>query len=269
MGEMDDMSKTALITGASAGIGLELSKVFAKNGFNVILVSRNSQKLEEIAEELKKRYHIKAGVISKDLRKPGAPQELYDEIKAGGTDIDVLVNNAGIGINGSFAEFNPKKIIDVIQVNITSLTMLCRLFSKDMVKKGYGRILNVSSTASFQASPLMSTYYASKAYVQMFSEAINYELKKNGITVTALCPGPTRTEFFERNDMKETNIAKGSWLMKPADVAEAGFAGLMRGKMIVIPGLINKFLAFSVRFTPRKVSAAVIHYLNNKEPVRT
>jgi len=253
-----------LITGASAGIGHELSKVFAENGFNIVLVSRNKKKLEHIAGELESLYGIKAKVIAKDLCKPLAPQELYDEISADGIGIDVLVNNAGIGINGRFTDFNKEKIVDVIQLNITSLTILCRLFGTDMVKKRSGRILNVSSTAAFQAGPLMSSYYASKAYVQMLSEALNYEFGKDAVTVTALCPGPTQTEFFDRNDMAGANVANGPWMMKASDVAKAGFAGLMKGKMIVIPGFINKLLAFFVRFTPRKVTAAIICYLNQQ-----
>jgi short-subunit dehydrogenase len=258
------MSKTVLITGASAGIGHELSRVFAENGFNLVLVSRNRQALERIAEELEQRYGIKAAVIAKDLSRPNSGQELYDEISGKNLEIDVLVNNAGIGINGKFIGFNREKINDVIQLNISAVTILCRLFGADMVKKRSGRILNVSSTAAFQAGPLMSSYYASKAYVQMLSEALNYEFKKDGVTVTALCPGPTQTEFFMRNDMGNTNVANGPWLMKASDVARAGYAGLMKGKMMVIPGLINKFLAFSVRFTPRRVTAAIVCYLNQK-----
>jgi uncharacterized protein len=258
------MSKTVLITGASAGIGRELSKVFAENGFNLVLVSRNKQKLEHIAGELENIYNIKAKGIAKDLCRPNSPQELYDEISENGIEIDILVNNAGIGINGRFTDFNKERINDVIQLNIAALTLLCRFFGADMVKRRSGRILNVSSTAAFQAGPLMSSYYASKAYVQMLSEALNYEFGKDSVTVTALCPGPTQTEFFIRNDMVRTNVANGPWLMKASDVARDGYAGLMKGKMIVIPGFINKLLAFFVRFTPRKITAAIICYLNQK-----
>jgi short-subunit dehydrogenase len=261
------MSKTVLITGASAGIGYELSKVFAKNGYNLVLVSRNKQRLEVIAKELENQYDIQARVIPKDLSKSSAPQELYDIISADGIDINVLVNNAGIGTNGKFTDFSADNHMDLIQLNITSLTMLCKLFGTDMVKKRSGSILNVASTAAFQAGPFMSTYYASKAYVLMLSEALNNELAKDGVNVTVLCPGPTQTEFFERNEMIDTKIAKSPYIMTATDVAQAGFAGLMKEKKIVIPGLINKLLAFAVRFTPRSVTTLIARSLNQKDAV--
>ncbi len=261
------MSKTVLITGASAGIGYELSKIFAKNGYNLVLVSRNKQKLEVIAKELENKYGIQAKVIPKDLSKSSASQELYDNITANGIDIDVLVNNAGFGTNGKFTDINAHKHMDLIQLNITSLTMLCKLFGTDMVKKRTGRILNVASTAAFQAGPLMSTYYASKAYVLMLSEALYYELSQDGVSVTVLCPGPTHTEFFKRNEMIDTKLSKSPHIMKAEDVAKAGFDGLFRNKKIVIPGLINKLLAFTVRFTPRSIMTLIARSLNQKEAV--
>jgi len=259
------MSKTALITGASAGIGYELSNVFAKNGYDLVLVSRNRQKLGFIAGNLESSYNVHVIVMPKDLCKPAAPQELYDEIADKGIDIDVLVNNAGIGVNGKFTDFSIERYKDLIQLNITSLTMLCKLFGSEMVKKKSGRILNVASTASFQAGPLMGSYYASKAYVLSLSEALNYELGQDRVVVTALCPGPTQTEFFERNDMIGVNVTNCPWMMKAAEVAEAGFSGLMKGKTIVIPGLINKLLVFSVRFVPRRIPAAMVCYLNKRQ----
>jgi len=261
------MSKTVLITGASAGIGYELSKIFAKNGYNLVLVSRNKQRLEVIANELENQHDIQAKVIPKDLSNSAAPQELYDDIVADGIDINVLVNNAGIGTNGKFTDFSTDKHMDLIQLNITSLTMLCKLFGTDMVKKRSGSILNVASTAAFQAGPFMSTYYASKAYVLMLSEALNNELAQDGVNVTVLCPGPTQTEFFERNEMIDTKLAKSPYIMKAADVAQAGFAALMNEKKIVIPGLINKLLAFSIRFSPRSIVTLITRFLNQKDAV--
>lgn len=261
------MSKTVLITGASAGIGYELSKIFAKNGYNLVLVSRNKQRLEVIAKELENQHDVQAKVIPKDLSKSSAPQELYDDIAADGIDINVLVNNAGFGTNGKFTDFSTDKHMDLIQLNITSLTMLCKLFGTDMVKKRSGSILNVASTAAFLAGPFMSTYYASKAYVLMLSEALNSELAQDGVNVTVLCPGPTHTEFFVRNEMTDTKIAKSPLIMKAADVAQAGFAGLMKKKKIVIPGLINKLGAFSVRLTPRSVITSIARSLNQKGAV--
>ena len=261
------MSKTSLITGATAGIGYELSKIFAKNGYNLVIVSRDKQRLEAIAEDLKNENDIQVKVISKDLCESSAPGELYDKVKADGIDINVLVNNAGFGTNGKFTDFSAEKHMDLIQLNIASLTMLCKLFGTDMIKKRSGSILNVASTAAFQAGPYMSTYYASKAYVLMFSEALNNELAQDGVIVTVLCPGPTQTEFFERNDMVNTNIAKSPHIMKAAVVAQAGFDGLMKGKRIVIPGLVNKTLAFTVRFTPRFIINRITSYLNQKTAV--
>ena len=261
------MSKTVLITGASAGIGYELSKVFAKKGYNLVIVSRNKQRLEVIAKEMKNQHNIQTKAIPKDLSKSSAPQELYDEIIADGIDINVLVNNAGFGTNGKFTDFSVDKHMDLIQLNISSLTILCKLFGTDMVKKRSGSILNVASTAAFQPGPLMSTYYASKAYVLMLSEALNNELAQDGVNVTVLCPGPTHTEFFERNEMTDTKIAKSPYIMKAADVAQAGFSGLMKRKKIVIPGFINKLLAFTVRFTPRSVIILITRNLNQKTAV--
>jgi short-subunit dehydrogenase len=247
------MSKTVLITGASAGIGYELSKIFAQNGYNLVLVSRNKQRLEAIAKEIENQHDIQAKVILKDLSKTSAPQELYDEIVSAGMDIDVLVNNAGFGINGKFTEFNADKHMELIQVNITSLTLLCNLFGRDMVKRRSGSILNVASTAAFQAGALMSTYYASKAYVLLLSEALNKELAQDGVNVSVLCPGPTRTEFADRAEMSSAKIANVPWIMKAAEVAEIGFSGLM-----------NKLIAFNVRFTPRTVLVSITRYLNQK-----
>jgi short-subunit dehydrogenase len=258
------MRKTALITGASSGIGYELSKVFAKNGYNLVLVSRNMEKLEIISEEISTHHDIQVKVISKDLCKSPAPRELYDEVAAEGINIDVLVNNAGIGTYGTFIDSSTQKQMDLIQLNITSLTMLCKLFGTDMVKNGSGRILNVASTAAFQAGPLVSTYYASKAYVLLFSEALEFELKPNGVTVTVLCPGPTQTEFFERHDMIGTKLERSPHIMSAARVAQIGFSGLLRGKTVVIPGLINKLLAFSVRLAPRRVVTAIASSLNQR-----
>ena len=176
----------------------------------------------------------------------------------------MLVNNAGIGTYGKFTDFSTEKHMDLIQLNIASLTILCKLFGTDMVKKGSGRILNVASTAAFQAGPLMSTYYASKAYVLMFSEALKSELKKDNVTVTVLCPGPTQTEFFKRSDMIGTKLERSPYIMGAAKVAEIGFCGLMKGKTIVIPGLINKLLAFSVRLTPRRTVTAIASSLHQR-----
>ena len=256
------MNKTALITGASVGIGFELSKIFSRNGYNLVLVSRTRQKLEAIAKELESKHDIQAKVIPKDLSQSTAPQELYDEIVADGIEITVLVNNAGFGLNGKFVDINTDKQMELIELNITSLTMLCKLFGADMVKRLSGKILNVASTAAFQAGPYMSTYYASKAYVLLFSEGIRNELEKDGVNVSVLCPGPTKTEFGDRAKMNHTKLLNGPWVMNAAEVAEVGFSGLMNRKRIIIPGAMNKIIAFSTRLTPRSLLVLITRYLN-------
>ena len=257
------MNKTALITGASVGIGYELSNVFAINGYNLVLVSRSKQKLETVAKELENKHDIQTRVIPKDLSKPTAPQELYDQIATDGIEITVLVNNAGFGLNGKFVDFSTDKQMELIQLNITSLTMLCKLFGTDMVKRRSGRILNVASTGAFQAGPFMSTYYASKAYVLLFSEGINNELAQDGVDVSVLCPGPTQTKFGDRAEMNHTKILNVPGVMNAAKVAEIGFSGLMKRKKIIIPGFMNKFLAFNTRLMPRSLLVLILRYLNH------
>ncbi len=257
------MDKCALITGASSGIGYEISKIFARNGFSLILVARNQVKLTDLAEELKKDYGINCRVIVKDLTHPNAAREIYEEL-GDSFKLDVLVNNAGVGVNGEFKEIPWKIQHELIALNVTSLTYLCKLFGTNMVKRKSGKILNVASTAGFQAGPYMSTYYASKAYVILLSEGLNAELRKSGVTVTALCPGPTKTDFFNRADMNGTKLAASLWEMSAENVAQAGFDGLMKGKAIIIPGLMNKLLNLSIRFSPRAVTTLITEKLNKK-----
>jgi len=257
------MNKTALVTGASTGIGYELSKIFARDGYNLVLVSRTKQKLEALAKELESKHSIQAKVIPKDLSKPNAPQGLYDEVLADSIEVTDLVNNAGFGLNGKFVDFSTEQQMELIQLNITSLTMLCRLFGTDMARRRSGRILNVASIAGFQAGgPLMSTYYASKAYVILFSQGINDEFSRDGVHVSVLCPGPTQTEFGNRAEMNHAKILNVPWLMNPAEVAEIAYSGLIKGKKIIIPGIMNKISAFSTRLTPRSLSSLICRYLN-------
>jgi len=256
------MNQTALITGASSGIGYELSKIFAKNGYDLVLVSRTKSELENIAKELADKNNIQARAIPKDLSKNTAAQKLYDEVVSSGIEISVLVNNAGFALNGNFLDLSTEGQLDLLQLNITSLTILCRLFGKDMAKRGGGKILNVASIAAFQAGPFMSTYYASKAYVLSFSEGINNELKKFGVQVSVLCPGPTHTKFGERAEMDNAKILNGPWVMNAKDVAAIAYSGLMKRKRIIIPGYINNILSFSTRLIPRSFAASICRYLN-------
>jgi short-subunit dehydrogenase len=254
--------QTVLITGASSGIGYELSKIFARNGYDLILVSRKKSELANLARELEEKHNIQSRAIAKDLSKSTAPQELYDEIASHGIAVSVLVNNAGFGLKGNFVDLGIEEQVDLIQLNITALTILCKFFGKDMAKRGGGKILNVASTAAFQAGPFMSTYYASKAYVLSLSEGIGNELKKSGVRVSVLCPGPTRTAFWERSKNRQSNLLKVPWVMKAEDVAQVAYSGLMKRKKIIIPGKMNNILVFSIRFIPRSIAALICRYLN-------
>ncbi len=241
----------ALITGASGGIGLELARLCAKGGHDLILVARNQPKLEEVAKYLSGMYQIRAEVIAADLTDSEAPQAIMQEIASRGMGVDVLINNAGFGDWGLFGRADLDRQLDMIQVNITALTVLTRLALPGMVSRHRGRILNVASSAGFVPGPLMAVYYATKAFVVSFSEAISNELRGTGITVTALCPGPTRTGFMERAGMRGSNLFSSPNVMAVEPVALAGYRGMMRGQVLVVPGLANKLLVFSVRLGPR------------------
>jgi short-subunit dehydrogenase len=249
--------KTALITGPSSGIGLELTKIFADRGFNLVLVSRNEKKLLEMAGELGSSFGVSVKVIAKDLSSASAAEEIFDEIQRHSVTIDVLVNNAGLGSYGPFAESDLAAQQEMMQVNMVSLTQLTRLFLPGMLHRGEGKILNVASTAGFQPGPLMAVYYATKAYVLLFSEALANELKGTGVTVSTLCPGPTTTGFQRRARMEESRLVRGP-LMDARSVAQIGYDGLMKNKTIVVPGLMNKVGVFSLRLIPRKMVTRIV-----------
>lgn len=244
-------AKTALITGASGGIGLDFAHKFAQNGYNVVLIARSEDKLNQLAEEIKTKYNVSALVMGKDLCDPKAPQEVFDQFKKDGVQIDVLVNNAGFATYGRFHELDLNRELQMIQLNITTLTHLTRLFLPEMVARKDGKILNVASTAGFLPGPLMAVYYATKAYVLHFSEAIANELHGTGVTVTALCPGPTESGFQERGGLTDSKMVQRG-LMEIKPVVEAGYNALMAGKTVVIPGLTNQVQIFVARhFFPR------------------
>ena len=257
------MAMTALITGASTGIGYELSKCFAADHHNLILVARHEAKLKQVASELSERFGVAAKVIAADLAKPQAPQKLFAEVGKDSAQIDYLINNAGFGLGGKFLETDLTTELEMMQVNMVALVHLSKLFLPAMVARGSGKIMNVASTAAFQPGPLMAVYYASKAFVLSFTEAIANELAGTGVTVTALCPGPTRSEFQKRAHIENTRLIKGKFvgLMTSEAVAQIGYRGLMQGKRLVIPGLLNKIVVQSVRLAPRRVATQAARML--------
>lgn len=261
---MPDARPTALVTGASGGIGLELARLLAKGGHDLILVARNEAKLKEISQYLGGMYHGKVEVIPGDLIDPEMPEALMEEVAARGLTVDVLVNNAGIGDRGQFAQMELGRLLSMIQLNITSLTHLTRLVLPDMVARKRGRILNVASTASFAPGPLMAVYYATKAYVLSFSEALQNELKSSGVTVTALCPGPTRTGFAEAAGISGSNLFSGPNVMDAGPVAQAGYEAMMRGRAVVVPGFMNKVLIQAIRISPRFLIRAITRWFQER-----
>lgn len=254
--------ETALITGASSGIGLDLARLMAPE-FDLIITARTQSKLEQIAQELQSGKGSHVHVIPADLARAEAPDTIFAEVTRRGLRVDALINNAGFGSYGLFAATDLRTQLEMIQVNIAALTQLTKLFLPAMLERKHGRIMNVASTAGFQPGPLMAVYYATKAYVISFSEAIANELKGTGVTVTCLCPGATATEFAARADMEKSRLFKMG-KMKSVDVARAGYKAMMRGKTTVITGGMNRLLAESVRFSPRKLVTAISRSVNER-----
>ena len=251
------MNRTALITGASSGLGKEFAKIHASKGDNLVLVARSKDKLESLKFELEKQFGVSVSVIVKDLSDQYAPKAVYEQLKIQKIKVDYLINNAGFGDFGLFAETNWEKQLEMINVNITCLTYLTRLFLPDMIQNKFGKILNVASTAAFQPGPTMSVYFATKAFVLSFSEAIANELKGTGVTVTALCPGATATGFKAAASLDESNLFKGNQIATSKEVAEFGYSKMMEGKTVAIHGIVNNLMAQSVRFAPRSVVTTI------------
>jgi uncharacterized protein len=251
-----------LLTGASSGIGWDLAPLFAADGHSLILVARSADRLGRLAEQLQSRYKVGAVAVPIDLAEPAAPEELYHLLEEQGMPVDVLVNNAGFGTHGPFALSDLSAELQMIQLNCTALTHLTRLFLPYMLRRKRGRILNLASIAAFQPGPYMAVYYASKAYVLSFSEAIAAELEGTGVTVTALCPGPTDTAFQKRAGVENSRLFRAN-TMTSADVARIGYRALMKGQRLVITGAKNKALAFATRLTPRRLTAAIARKLNS------
>lgn len=252
-----DNATSVLITGASGGIGYELAKVFAHDHHNLVLVARSGPKLTQFADELQRRFDVSVKTVALDLALPDAPSLLFDQLQREGIAVDTLVNNAGYGKLGEFATILVEESLGQIQLNVTALTHLTKLFLGPMLERGSGKIMNVASTAGFQPGPLMAVYYATKAYVISFSEALANELADKGITVTCLCPGPTVTDFASRAGNDKSRLFKQLRPMDAKTVALKGYRGLMSGKTLVIPGLRNWLVTESLRISPRKVVTAV------------
>jgi uncharacterized protein len=247
------MNTTALITGASGGIGLEFARILAGEKNNLILVARSKDKLDDLKKELEGKHNISVFTIYKDLSHQGAAKEVYDELKEKGITIDYLINNAGFGDFGFFAESDWNKQEQMINVNVIAVTHFTRLFLPDMICRRSGKILNVASTASFQPGPMMSVYFATKAFVLNFSQAIDNEVREYGITVTALCPGSTKSEFHNVAAKEGSTPPERNNIPSANEVAEYGYRAMMEGKTVAIHGFKNSLLANLVRFGPRSL----------------
>jgi short-subunit dehydrogenase len=249
---------TALITGASSGIGAELAKLCAADGYDVVLVARQRAALEDLAFTLSQTHGIAARALIADLADPAAARAVFDSAGA----VDVLINNAGFGLRGAYAETDWDAEARMIQVNVTALAHLTKLYLPGMIARRRGRIMNVASTAAFVPGPFMAVYYATKAFVFSFSLAIASELQGTRVTLTVLCPGVTRTNFFQAAGTGNSNLLKGS-SMSAAEVAREGYAAMMAGKAEVIAGSRNRWMIWGTRFAPRRMLAGIARRLNS------
>lgn len=259
------MRKWALITGASQGIGHEFARLFAADGYDLVVVARDKTRLEQVAEELRAKHSGKVKLMVKDLGEIAAAQEIFDELQREGIFVSALVNNAGFGFQGAFAELDLPGHRYLMHVNMTALVELTHLFLKPMLERREGRILNVASTAAFLPGPYMNLYYASKAFVYSFSCALSEELKGSGVTATVLCPGLTKSQFHQRASLKR---AANGWFMMEADVvAKIGYRAMMRGKPAVVAGWFNKIGVTGSKALPTRLMARIAGAVNKKDGV--
>ena len=249
------------MTGASGGIGLELAKIFSREGWRVVLVARNASRLEELRKDL---APAPVEILAKDLSEASAPEQIFEELRSRSIAVDALVNNAGIGTFGLFADTELASQEALVRLNILSLTQMTHLFLKPMLARKEGKILNVALTAAFQPGPLMTVYYASKAYVLSFSEALANETTGSGVSVSVLCPGPTATDFQHNANMGASKLFKRH-VRSAREVAEAGYRGLMDGRTLIVPGWDNKLLAASVRLSPRWLTPKLVRRIQEAE----
>jgi len=249
--------QTALITGASGVIGKAIAEQFARDGVDLVITARSLNTLQSLSAEWSKKYGVQVTVHASDLAQPGAAQALADTLISQGILIDYLVNNAGYGVYGLFQDSRLEDELAMMTVNMTSLTVLTKRFLPQILKRK-GKIMNVASTAGFQPGPYMAVYYATKAYVLSFTEALASELTGTGVTVTALCPGPTRSGFQDKAAMNDSALVKGKRLATADEVGRAGYRAMIAGKRVFVPGLMNKLLVQTLRFTPRNMVVAIV-----------
>lgn len=254
--------KLALITGASSGLGVEFAHLFARDGHDVALMARSEDKLRALADELTKKHGIDAHVFPADLSDPSASDKLFAATQARGLEVEYLVNNAGVGSTGPFLDQPLEREAAQIELNVTTLVKLCHLYGRPMVQRGSGRILNVASTAAFQAGPYMATYYASKAFVLSFSEALAHELRPHGVTVTAHCPGATATGFPDASGNGKTRLFQRPGIARADDVAKHAYDAMMQGRVVRVHGALNKVGAFFAQVMPRRAASGVAAKLN-------
>jgi uncharacterized protein len=258
------MKFTALVTGASGGIGLELAELLARDGHNLVLVARSGDKLEQLATRFAIQYGVYSKVIVANLIEPNSPQQIFDTLKQDGIVVDILVNNAGFGNYGYFRETDLQKELDMMQLNMVALTHLSKLFLHQLVASRPAKILNIASTAAFPPGPLMAVYYASKSFVLSFSEALAAEQEGTNVSVTVLCPGATATDFKDNANLEGSGIFKGPLVADASTVALVGYKGMMAGEVVVIPGLKNKMLPLLLRVLPRNIIRKMVKRVQEK-----
>ena len=255
-------NRTALVTGASGGIGLELARCLAADGYRLIAVGRDRKRLQQVGDEFRRRYEVSVRCETADLADPSAVRRLWTDVRTAGDTVDVLVNNAGVGLYGALDAQDPDALERMVQLNVVALTMLTRLALPDMRARRWGRILNVASVVAFQpGAPWMAAYYASKSYVLSFSKGLSRELAGSGVSVTALCPGPTDTSFDARSGAAGDLFYNRAPRMSAADVARAGYIGMMRRSLVVVPGLMTKLLALAGELPPRRIALEVNRWI--------
>lgn len=259
------MHKTALITGASSGIGRELAEIHARNGHNLVITARREERLKTLKSDLENRYNSKVVVFAADLSDENAPEEIFHFTDKHKISIDFLINNAGVGDYGFFHEADWVRQKTMLDLNIKSLTHLTHLYLPELIEKDRAYIMNVASTAAFQPGPLMSVYYASKHYVLAFSEALANELSDTGVTVTALCPGPTKSEFQEQAKMEKSKMLDRLPLDTSKDVAEYGYKAMMSGKRVAVYGVLNNIMAKTVAFFPRNLVTSIVRKFQERK----